>query len=84
MVMALEKRVERIEQALTPGAVMVCLSKYSCESDEVVRQRAVQALGRPFTDGDIQLTIVREWLGCVCPTGQHSHPEDAQIWPHAS
>jgi hypothetical protein len=82
--MGLEKRVERIEQALTPGTVTVCLSKYPCESDGAVRQRALRALGRPFTDGDIQLTLIREWLGFECPTAPHAHEEDAQIWPRAS
>ena len=82
--MVLEKRVERIEQELRPGAVMVFLSHYPCQSDESVRQRALQALGRPFHQGDILLTMERERFGFTCPPEAHAHEEDAQIWPRSS
>jgi hypothetical protein len=78
--MALDTRIKKLEEQLTPPEVFISLSRYACESDDDIARRVEQALGRRRGPQDVLFVVELEKFGVECPEGPHVHPEDAKVW----
>ena len=76
----LEKRVEKLEEALTPPGAILTVERYPCESDDDLHRKVRQALGRPSRQGDLWAVIELQHLGFECPPGPHVHEDEVKIW----
>jgi hypothetical protein len=67
-------RVERLAGQLTPPGQIVVLHQYRCQSELMLEDQALRALGRPFRPGDLLVIMAREE---ACPVGPHAHADEA-------
>jgi hypothetical protein len=78
--MALESRVKKMEEQVTPPGSIMSLVRYECETDEDIERRVRQARGRAPLQGDIRLIVEVRHFGLECPPGKHTHDDEVKVW----
>jgi hypothetical protein len=78
----LERRIEKLEGALTPPGQTVGVVRHECESDEDIRQRVRAALGGDPRQRGVVLIVQTTHYG-PCPPHPHVHEGQVQIWPYS-
>jgi hypothetical protein len=76
----LEKRIEKLEDALTPPGRGITVIRHECETGDDIRRRARKALGADPHRGDILYIVQVPHYG-PCPPGRHVHEDAVQVWP---
>jgi hypothetical protein len=71
--MALESRLKKLEQSLTPPGTIICITQYSCMDERATQAEVRRQLGREPRDGDCIMVVMLAWYGVECPNGPHSH-----------
>ena len=77
--MSLEARVTKLQTQFIPKGEIVTLHHYRCQTEQTLKDQAVEALGRPLRSADCLVII--DACDEPCPVGVHAHDETVFIYP---
>jgi hypothetical protein len=77
--MSLEARVTKLQTQFIPKGEIVTLHHYRCQTEQALKDKAVEALGRPLRPADCLVII--DTCDEPCPPDAHAHHDTVIIYP---
>jgi Mn-dependent DtxR family transcriptional regulator len=76
--MSLEARMTKLQTQLIPKGKIIVAHRHSCQTEHALKDKAVEALGRPLRPADCLVII--DTCDEPCPPDTHAHHETVLIY----